>query len=87
MALKDLVVPALCVLGTLYFVKGCDKEKRCNSYRSYPVNYTTRPVEPEVVQPTPVYYQETYEQPVKVIRRRVIRRTVTPNYQYYYEEY
>ena len=87
MALKDLVVPALCVLGTLYCVKGCDKERRYTSYRDCPVDYATQPVEREIVQPTPVYYQETYEQPVRVIHRRVIRRTVTPNYQYYYEEY
>ena len=85
MEAKSLVIPALCILGTVYVMKGCECEKRHTPCRTYtppqPAPVCRQPVEP--------VYQEVYEQPVqtRVIRRRVIRRTVhtTTTPVYYYE--
>ena len=78
MALKDLAVPALCVLGTLYLFKGCDSDKTCapccRSVPFQPVNRVYR----KPIQKQPTYYREVYEEPQvqTVIRRRVIRKTI-----------
>ena len=91
MALKDLAVPALAVLGTLYFVKGCNEGKR-----NTPVH---TPVEPTPICqkvpvqecPSAVYQEEAFVPQVqtRIIHRRIIRRTIrtttTTTPVYYYE--
>lgn len=94
MALKDLAVPALCILGTLYFIKGCENGKRCDSYHPHTSPQPKCRVYQKPVQEEKQDYEgyEGYETPVyqqTIIRRqRVIRRTiVTPVYQNDYGNY
>jgi len=82
MALKDLIVPTLCILGIVHCIKGCNSEKGC------PVRVHI-PRQPDPIHQIPVrqvpvqqpdYYQEVYqEQPVqiRVIHQRVIKKTRT----------
>ena len=91
MALKDLAVPALCVLGTLYFIKGCNEGKRGTPVRT---QEEPTPICQEVpVQECPdVIYQGDFEPQVqtRIIHRRITRRTIrtttttTPIYYYEY---
>ena len=87
MEVKNLIIPALCIIGTMYAMKGCECEKKHTSCRSYTPPQPV-PVYQEPVQVAPDY-QEVYEQPAqtRIIRRRVIRRTIqqVPTSTYYYE--
>lgn len=68
MAVKNLVIPALCVIGTLACVKGCNKKTAEQIY--IPENSVYyEPVRAPA--PQPVYYQTT------VVRRRTIRTRTT----------
>ena len=87
MSLKDIAVPVLCVIATLWAVRGCDKERRCGGYRPYPQPAPQYRMEQEPVQQAPEYYQyqdqyQDFEQPApvqrRIIRRRVIRKTYMP---------
>ena len=68
MSMKELAVPALCVLGALYWVGGCNSKKNCN--------HSDRDFVPQ--EPTPIYQEVCPEQPVrtKIIRHRIYERTI-----------
>ena len=92
--LKGCLVPALCILGTLWVVKGCENERAHVHPRTYiprqPAPVYETPVRQQPIQEQPAYYQEVYqESPIqtRVIRRRVIHKTIrtTTSPDYYYK--
>ncbi len=68
MSMKDLAVPALCILGALYWFNGCASKKNCNR--------TDRDFVPQ--EPTPIYQEVRPERPVRtrIIRHQTYEETI-----------
>ena len=75
MAFKDLAVPALAILGTLYLLKGCNNEKICMPSHTEPQPQPQHCTQQEPVQQKePELYQVPEEPETTIIHRRIIRR-------------
>ena len=68
MSMKDLAVPALCALGALYWIGGCNNKKNCNNSGGDFV--------PQ--EPTPIYQEIRPEKPrqIEIIRHRIYEETI-----------